>query len=112
MGKEFVKALQALHVPSIRICSRSESSMDVFKDFKEITCFSGGYEKFSTEARPGELAIIATPTHCLIAATRHLRKLGYKKFLIEKPLSLYSNEIENLMMDFKKDEADVAFAFN
>lgn len=112
MGKEFVKALQSLHVPSIRICSRSESSMEVFKGFKEVTCFSGGYEKFSAEARPGELAIIATPTEYLMNASTHLLGLGYKRFLIEKPVALDSKSLCQFGETFCKPDLDVASAYN
>lgn len=112
MGREFVKALQVLNVASIQICSRSKPQFETVSGNSAVQTFVGGYQQFLQKARPGELAIVATPTADLIPAVRCLRGLGFKKFLIEKPVSLYSKEIEKLQRDFETPEIEIRVGYN
>lgn len=94
MGKNYVKALQTLRVGRICVSSRREEPLEELKGVPGVTALAGGYERLDHSPAPGELAIIAVPTLELIPAARHLLQLGYKKILIEKPVALYSAEIE------------------
>lgn len=112
MGKEYVKALQILNISSIHICSRREPTVESFSVNSRITLSTGGYQQLQREARPGELAIIATSTEHLISAAKHLRELGFKRFLIEKPLALASSTIQQFQNDFEKDGVEVICGYN
>lgn len=112
MGKEFIKALQFLKVPSVRVCSRSQPQFEVFEKQTNITTFSGGYRQFQEKARPNELAIIATPIPDLIPTALHLRELGYKCFLIEKPIALTSSQLQAFRDAFVADALEVVCAYN
>src|SRR3989344_5583207 len=87
MGREYIKAFQALGVPAIRVCSQSEKSVN------GVSFFSGGYANFHAEPEEKELVVIAIPTQELIPAAKHFIDLGFRNFLIEKPISLYVDEM-------------------
>ncbi len=110
MGKEYLKALQVLKVPSIRSCSRTEPIID--KDTIPGRIIISSYQIFKQKPAPQELAIIATPTKDLIPAVKHLRELGFKRFLIEKPLALSSQEIQGFQKEFTGEETEVVCAYN
>lgn len=113
MGKQYVKALRALGVKKIRVCSRSENSLKELKGIPDISVFSGGYQQFKEEIlNEEELAIIATPTDELISAVYHLREIGFRHFLIEKPLSFWSDEIRQFIKNFDGPGINAACAYN
>jgi len=96
MGKAYVQALRSLGVGSIQVCSRSPEPLEELKDAEGVSVKSGGFENAAGPNSGNSLAIIATPTADLIAATKHLSELGYRKILVEKPVSFRSTEISNL----------------
>jgi predicted dehydrogenase len=91
MGKEYVAALQALRTGRIRVASRSPEPLE---ELPGIETRSGGYAAVDWEPVEGEVAIIAVPPPELIPASEHLIKLGYKRLLVEKPVSFWSQEIK------------------
>lgn len=112
MGKEFVLALQALKVGQITVCSLSAQSLLSLKEFENITVFDGGYQNFKRKPDQDELAIVATPTAHLIPAALHLRELGYRKFLIEKPVSLWSEELREFYEAFADQKTKTVCGYN
>jgi len=83
MGRQFVLALQRLGVSSIRVCTRGDKGLS-------------GYEQWEGEALPGEAVILALPIEHLVAAGMFFAKRGFRRMLIEKPVSLWASEIERL----------------
>lgn len=112
MGKEYVKALRALKVAKILVCSRREEFMMELQGMEGVTCLAGGYENLKVQPGETELAIIAVPVEGLIPAAHFLKELGYKKFLIEKPVSLYSVELELFAQNFETPGIEVFCAYN
>lgn len=113
MGREHLKALQALGFGSISICSRSEEKLKAVANQKGVTTVSGGFSRLMRDhVKSAGLAIIATPTPELIPATLHLVELGFKKFLIEKPVSYYSDAIEILRQKLNDPSFEIVCAFN
>ena len=96
MGKHYVKALRALGVGQVHVCSRSEAPLAELQGVSGVTAAAGGYSSFDTPALSGELGIVATPTVELAAAAERLAACGYGKILIEKPVSLWSTQIQRL----------------
>ncbi len=112
MGRQFVQALRRLGVDTIRVCSRSGERMTrELSGVEGVECIAGGFERLSAIS-PRELAIIATPTLTLLAATRHLAEIGCRRLLIEKPVSLYSPEIDALATDLEARGIEAACAYN
>lgn len=112
MGKEYVKALRALGVRKIRVCSRSAEPLLALQDVSDVEVVSGGYDKLYEAPLPYEWGIVATPLHDLIGAAKHLVTLGYKKLLIEKPISLFSNFVQDLHTDFQTKGVEAFCAYN
>lgn len=113
MGREYVKALRALKVRRIRVCSRSPERMRDLEGVEGISLFPGGYEKFlSSPVTPEEPAILAVPVADLCEAARRLARIGYRKMLIEKPVSLRSEEIEALEDTLSRSGVEAAVAYN
>jgi predicted dehydrogenase len=77
-----------------------------------ITTISGGYFKLKASLSPDELGIVATPIKDLAAATEHLAECGFRKVLIEKPVSLWSQGIQRLAAKLEEQGVEAACAYN
>lgn len=112
MGKQYVKALQALGVKRITVCSRSPGPLEELVGVAGVETLSGGFDFLESQAEHGELGIVATPVPSLIPATTKLNELGFKKILIEKPVSLWSEEIQDLADCLEGNDVAGFCAFN
>ncbi len=112
MGKAYFKALQRLGVRNLHVCVRSESSVASLRGKPGIRLTAGGYEKLTEDSVEGAAAIVAVPTDHLAGAVERLLRLGCKRILCEKPVSVFSDEIENLRRLSEENGADVYCAFN
>ncbi len=112
MGRQYVKALSALRVGRIRVCSRSEEPLQELKGTGGITTIAGGFQQLDAQPIRDELGIVATPIANLVEAGEHLATLGCKKILIEKPVSLTSRRILQLAEEFEKERIDAACTYN
>lgn len=112
MGKQYVKALQSLGVAHIRVCSRSAKPLEELRGVKGVEIVTGGFERLNVQPDSDEIGIVATPTNSLVVAAQHLASLGFRRLLIEKPVSLWSRQIEQLDHDLKVQGADAVCAFN
>lgn len=95
MGRQYVQALQALSVRRIRVCARRPEPLAALRA-EGVETVAGGVERLACRPEPEELGIVATPTALLVTATERLVALGFRRLLIEKPVSLYADEIERL----------------
>lgn len=112
MGRHYVHALQALGVRRLRLCSQSEASLAPFLDLEGVERVPGGMERLTCRPDAGELGIIATPTALLVSAAERLASLGFRKLLIEKPVSLWAEEIERLADHLERDGVEAVCAYN
>lgn len=111
MGRQYVRALKQLGVSRIRVCSKLNEP-DELHSIAGVRTVTGGYQRLTEEALPGELAIIATPEKDLRGAASHMVSLGYRRMLIEKPVSLYAREIEQLASEMDARDVYAAVAYN
>tara|TARA_B100000315_G_scaffold258428_1_gene310491 strand:- start:12751 stop:13800 length:1050 start_codon:yes stop_codon:yes gene_type:complete len=112
MGKEYVKALRALGVKRIRVCSRSKGSLPELYDKADVETVVGGIENLRCSPRSDELGIVCTPMESLVDVTNLLVSLGFRHLLIEKPISLYSSEIKQLAEHMTRSEVRALCAYN
>jgi predicted dehydrogenase len=112
MGVEYVKALRRLGVAEIRVCSRTAERLAPLRADGDIETVVGDIEDLSFEARTGELGIIACPPQLLIAAAERLVALGFRRLLVEKPVSLWSDEIRDFTGVVERAGVEVFCAFN
>lgn len=112
MGQQFVKAMQVLGVQRICVCARSEKSLEGFTGRSGMTSVAGGFKNLHRKAGPSELAIVAVPIADLAAATMHLASLGFQRILVEKPVSLWSSEIERIADFCEERRIDATCGYN
>jgi len=112
IGKQHVKALRALGVGQIRVCSRSAGPLEELDGVAGVSVLPGGIEGLDCDPAPNELGIVATPTEMLVPAARRLASLGFRRILIEKPVSLWSEEIVGLATDFEQQGIDAICGYN
>lgn len=112
MGKQYVAALEALGVKTIRVVGRSPETLKPLAEKPHIQAVQGGIEAFLGLARPGELGIVAVPMAQIFPAAKKLLSLGFREILMEKPVSLYSDEIEQLARLSKEAQAFSICAYN
>lgn len=112
MGKEYVKALQALGVGQIRVVSLSPEPLLPLANQPGVHTQAVDYHTFQGRFETNELAIVALPIADLIPSAHRLVELGCRNLLIEKPISLYSTEIEKLNAYLKRSGIQSACAYN
>ena len=112
MGKQYVSALRRLGVGHIRVCSRSPEPLGELAHITGVSTVSGGYQDLHVTALPGEIGIVATPTADLASAAEHLAACGFRKILVEKPVSLLAAEIERLADSLQQQSVDAVCAYN
>lgn len=99
MASNFAFALNQMNINNVTIISKTEKNLSSISDLYNYTSFSGGYEKNLKNIEQKDLVIIATPTQILLDAAKHVLDAGHETILLEKPGSLYSNNL----LDFKKE---------
>ena len=112
MGRHYVAALRALGVSTIRVCSRSPQPLEALRNSPDVQILAGGFEALDVRSQPEELAIIAAPTHLLGKVARHLAALGFRRLLIEKPVSLWARDIEQLAEALERQGVTAVCAYN
>lgn len=112
MGRQYVKALQALQVRHIRVCSRSAGPLEELRSLAGVETVAGGIERLECRPRPDELGIVATPTALSVGAVERLAALGFRRLLVEKPIALWSAEIEGLAGSLERQGVDAVSAYN
>lgn len=111
MGRQYLKAVQALGVRSVRVCSRSPEPLHAIADAPGVTVAAGGFEQLRSADRR-ELGIVAVPIALLVPAARHLVRVGFRRLLIEKPVSLYADEIGRFAEELAAGQVDARCAYN
>lgn len=112
VGQQYVKALRALGVQRIRVCTRSAERVAPLRGDPDIELLTGGFEEMTAVSTPGELVIIGTPTARLVEAVHKLCDLGFRHLLIEKPVALNADGIERLTEDLNRRGVEAAVAYN
>lgn len=112
MGRHYLRALRALRVGRIRVCSRSAGPLEELRGMEGVEILAGGFEQLTDSFEADELGIVAVPTDFLCKAARALAAAGCRRLLIEKPVSLWANEIERLDEELKHRGVDAVCAYN
>jgi len=112
MGRHYFKALRKLGVGRIRVCSRSANPLEGLADLSGVEAVGGGVERLECDPPPDELGVVATPMAMLAGATQRLASLGFKRLLVEKPVSLWSSEIVRLFESLKHLGVEAVCGYN
>lgn len=112
MGRQYVRALQALGVSRLRVCSRSAGRLAPLGAIAGIETVAGGVERLACRPQAGELAVVATPIQLTVAAADRLAALGFRRLLLEKPVALSAADIEQLAERLEGHDAEAYCAYN
>jgi predicted dehydrogenase len=112
MAIEYAKVLEAQN--RLFICiTRSVASAKRFEESTSIQAVSGGIEVFLLgEPECANQAIIVTGVEHLSTSTNLLLEYGVKSILVEKPASLYLQQVQRTLGLAKHNNAQVYVAYN
>jgi predicted dehydrogenase len=110
-AQEYAKVLTALGV-NFKVIGRGSKSADIFKAETGINVETGGIDKYLDSKNIPNHAIISTAIEDLLSVCQSLINFGVKNILIEKPGSLTSRGIKNLVELSKFNEVKVWVGYN
>ncbi len=93
MAEQYCIALTHMGIKNVCVMSRSEKSARKCCANFDFQPRHGGYEKCLPGLGTFDLVIVATPVHELKPAALKAVECGNKNILVEKPASLYPNEL-------------------
>jgi predicted dehydrogenase len=109
IAKQYALAFLKFNITNITIIAKTGSGISNFCTEKNIVLLSGGFEKHLPNFEKMNLVIIATPIPILIKATKLCIENGQDNILIEKPGSLYSDELLSLSNDYPNQRIRIAY---
>lgn len=112
MAEQYCQALAQMGIRNVCVVSRSEKSVRICCKKFGFQPFHGGYEKCLPDLGTFDLVIVATPVHELKPATMRAIECGNKNILVEKPASLYSNELFEWAKHSDDRNARIRIAYN
>ena len=112
MAEQYATALECLGIKNITAVTRTIQSAEKFEQKSGIRVKSGGYEKWLEQLPAFDLIIVATPIGELCPAAIKALACGNKKILVEKPGSLYPDELKKAKKVADELSADVRIAYN
>ena len=109
MARQYAAALSRMKIKNVTIISKSKDSLtELCREFG-FQLLVGGYEKHIPRMRHMDLVIVATPIHQLLPAAVLAVRHGQQNILIEKPGSLYHEELISKAKNLKKAKVRVAY---
>lgn len=113
IGREFVRALKALGVDRLTVCSRSAGPLQALaREVAGLKTVAGGLDRLGPPADVDELAIVATPIAQLAPVAEGLARLGYRRLLVEKPVALETTVLERLAARLTANRVETICAYN
>ena len=109
MGKEYAHVLEQLGINDVTIVTKSPKQASDFSAKFDYTILDGGFEKQLSSVGKKDLVIIAIPTELLISATKLAIKTGQTRILLEKPGSLFHQELFSLNEIIDKQKVRIAY---
>lgn len=111
MAREYVRALVAIGQP-FAVIGRGERSAALLESDLGVSVARGGLACFLREAEPPRFAIVATQISELVPAVELLIERGVTDILVEKPVSLYPEEVTRLLGKCESLAVSVSVAYN
>ncbi|MGN6177662.1 MAG: Gfo/Idh/MocA family protein [Mucilaginibacter sp.] len=112
MAAEYIKVLKEVNA-DITVIGRGEEKINAIKEKFDVNAVSGGIDSFlASNPQLPETAIVAVSIKELTPVTLKLLNLGVKDILIEKPVGLYQKDIDDLVTESKKLDANLWVAYN
>ena len=113
MGVEYIKALRHLGIKDIFVVCATKSTAERISMEYGVKIHHGGYERYlSNKDIDYDLVIVAVPTPSLVKALEYCARTGSKNILVEKPCSLYSDELLALSEKYPDHGFRIRVAYN
>ena len=112
MAQQYCNALAQMGIRNVCVVSRSEKSAKKCCKKFMFQPYYGGYKQCLPNLDTFDLVIVATPVHELVSAASTAIECGNLNVLVEKPGSLYVNDLEQLGQETKKSGGRVRIAYN
>jgi len=109
MVSEYLSALSKLGVKNITVIAKTGKKVADFCNNFQAKLLVGGFEKNLHSIQPFDLVIVAPPLHLTIDATKLLIENGQNNILIEKPGSLYKEELLSLASQISSQQIRVGY---
>lgn len=109
ISRQYILALRSLGIKDITVIAKTGNYISRFCDEEKIKLLRGGFEENISSIEEKDLTIIAPPLQDTISATKMAIKNGQKNILIEKPGSLYRNELLSTAKLFPSVNIRVAY---
>jgi len=109
IAEEYAKALFLMGIKNVTIVSKSQKSSSkicISYGFKPLF---GGYENTLSDLPKMDLVIVATSVLTLLPAAQYALETGQTNVLIEKPGSIYFQELSTLSSKFPKSIIRIAY---
>jgi predicted dehydrogenase len=109
MAKQYALALYEMKIKNVSVLSRNKDSVkQLCSEFNYIPIYGDLNEELS-KIPEKDLTIIATSVDSLYSITKSVIQNNQKNILIEKPGSLYSDELLDLNQNLKNSRVRIAY---
>lgn len=109
IAKEYAIALSKLNINNVTILGKSKESLQKFNEFTNFEIIDGGYETNLSKVKKKDLVIIATPIQELVNTTKKVIENSHDTILIEKPGSVFKNDLFELEKLIQKQKVRIAY---
>ncbi len=109
IANQYAIALSKLKIKNVTILGKSKENLQKFKKFPNFEIITGGYEINLSKIKKKDLVIIATPIEELMKTTKKVIENGHSRILIEKPGSVFKNDLLELKKIIKKEKVRIAY---
>jgi len=109
IAEQYAIALSKLKVKDVTVLGNSKENLQKFKRFSNFEIIAGGYETNLSKVKKKDLVIIATPIPKLVNTTKKVIENNHDRILIEKPGSVFKNDLVELEKIIKKEKVRLAY---
>ena len=109
IAREYCKIFQYLKCQNVVILGNSEESSKKLSDEYDFKYIFGGFEKKLNQIEKKDLVIVCTPIHLLAEVTKLCLLSGQNNILIEKPGSLYSEDLLKINKQISNQTVKIGF---
>ena len=109
IANQYAIALSNLKIKDVTILGKSKENLQKFKEFPNFEIIDGGYERNLSKIKKKDLVIIAIPIEELTNTAKKVIENGHSRILIEKPGSIFKNDLLELKKIIKKEKVRIAY---
>ena len=109
IASEYCLALKSMGISNVSIVGHTKKNVDVLCKKYGFNPIISDYKYALRSLNTQDLIIVCLPIHLLMPATELSLELGHQKILVEKPGSLYSQELDRLSNKFKNCKIRIGY---